>query len=277
MIEHNVIGIRYLTYELFEPYVKVTSVVTTRHRGRSAPPYGSLNLALHVGDDPDAVLENRAIAGQIFGFEPESFTVAEQVHGSTVAVVGSPDCGSGSVVEDDAIAGADAMITNAPNTPLVILVADCVALSIYDPGKHAVGLVHAGWKGTCARIAEKTVQKLVDVYGSDPSDILVGVGPSIGLCHYIVGRDVVEVYREEFGDEASTFLGEERDGSHRLDLWGANMAQLLHAGISGDNIEIAGICTACHSDLFYSHRHHEGRTGRFAAIMMLHVTGSRMY
>jgi YfiH family protein len=277
MIEHDVIGIRFLSYGLFEPYIKVTNVVTTRHRGRSAPPYGSFNLALHVGDDPDAVLENRAIAAQILGFEPEFFTTAQQVHGSKVAVVGSRDRGSGAVVVNDAVAGADAMITNAPDLPLAIFVADCVAVSFYDPVQHAIGIAHAGWKGTLARIAEKTVHALTDTYGSDPADILVGVGPSIGKCHLDVGLDVVAAYRGEFGDETTLFVSEEPDGSHRLDLWRANDIQMGHAGVPESHIEMAGMCTACDPDLFFSHRHHEGRTGRTAGIMMLHVTGSRSY
>jgi YfiH family protein len=277
MVERDVMGIRYLTYEIFEPYVNVTNVVTTRHRGRSVPPYGSLNLALHVGDDPDAVLENRAIIAQLFGFEPEWFTVSQQIHGSAVAVVGSHDRGSGAIVEGDAVKGADAMVTNAPGTPLMILVADCVALSLFDPRNNAIGIAHAGWRGTCGRIAEKTVQTLVETYGSDPADILVGVGPSVGPCHFTVGSDVVDAFRGEFGDGISAYLQEDPEGTSRLDLWEANTVQLLTAGVSRDHIEQSGLCTVCRADLFFSHRYHHGFSGRFAAVMMLHATGSRMY
>ena len=128
MIEHDVIGIKYFSYNIFEPYLNLTSVVTTRRRGRSKGAYASLNLGLHVGDDPDAVLENRAIVGQILGFEPEAFTVASQVHGANVLVVGSDDEGRGAIVEDDALPGADAMISRAP----LCYVRNCLRWAIHS-------------------------------------------------------------------------------------------------------------------------------------------------
>lgn len=276
MIEHDLLGIRYFSYDIFEPYQNLTSVVTTRRRGRSKAPYDSLNLGLHVGDDPDAVLENRAIAGQIFGFEPETFTVARQVHGANVLAVGSADEGRGAIVEDDALPDADAMISRAPGFPLAVLVADCVALSFFDPVKIAVGVAHAGWKGTLGRIAEATVGAMTTEYGTSPSDLRVGVSPSIGKCHYEIDGDVAGLFRDEFGESASVFLSEDSDKLH-LDLWEANRLQLVGAGVPADRIEIAAKCTACESNMFYSHRGDKGSTGRFAAIVMLHYSGSRTY
>ncbi len=276
MIEHDVIGIKYFSYNIFEPYLNLTSVVTTRRRGRSKGAYASLNLGLHVGDDPDAVLENRAIVGQILGFEPEAFTVASQVHGANVLVVGSDDEGRGAIVEDDALPGVDAMISRAPGLPLAVLVADCVALSFYDPVKIAVGIAHAGWKGTLGRIAEATVAAMLATFDTDPSDLLVGLSPSIGKCHYEISREVAESFNDEFGESAGEFLADEAGKIH-LDLWEANRSQLVRAGVSADRIEVAGTCSACESDLFYSHRRDKGTTGRFAALVMLHYTGSRSY
>lgn len=276
MVEHDLLGIRYFSYDIFEPYQNLTAVVTTRRRGRSKKPYDSLNLGLHVGDDPDAVLENRAVAGQIFGFEPEAFTVARQIHGANVIAVGSADEGRGAIVEDDALPDADAMISRAPGFPLAVLVADCVALSFFDPVKVAIGVAHAGWKGTLGRIAEATVAAMAREYGSAPKDLLVGVSPSIGKCHYEIGEEVAGSFRNEFGESAGAFLSEEA-GKHHLDLWEANRLQLVGAGVSGDRIEVAAKCTACESITFYSHRRDKGTTGRFAAIVMLHYSGSRTY
>jgi len=277
MIEHDVAGNRFFTYGLFDPYVNVTNVVTTRRRGQSSPPYDTLNLGFHVGDDPDAVLENRAIVSQILGFEPEAFTLAGQVHGSAVAVVRSHDRGKGAVVEDDALRGIDAMITNEADIPLAVLIADCAALSFYDPGKNVIGIAHAGWKGTLGRIAEKTVEAMTAAYGSNPADILAGVSPSIGVCHYEVGRDVADAYRGVFGDEAAGFVSEDTPGSYRLDLSEANTRQLLKAGVSSDRIETSRLCTAGTPELFYSYRRDGARTGRFAGIIVLHRTGRRLY
>ena len=277
MIEHNIAGSRFFTYGVFDPYVNVTNVVTTRHRGQSRPPFDTLNLGLHVGDDPDAVLENRAVVSQILGFEPESFTLAGQVHGSGVAVVRTRDRGRGAVIEDDALRDTDAMITGEADIPLAVLVADCAVVSFYDPGKNVIGIAHAGWKGTLGRVAEKTVAAMAGAYGSKPADVVAGVSPSIGVCHYEVGRDVVDAYREAFGNEAARFLVEDPRGSFRLDLTEANTRQLLEAGIPADQIETSSLCTACTPELFYSYRRDGSRTGRFAGIVVLHRTGRRNY
>jgi hypothetical protein len=277
MIERDIAGNRFFTYGVFDPYVNVTNGVTTRRLGRSQAPFDTLNLGLHVGDDPDAVLENRAIVAQILGFEPETFTLARQVHGSAVAVVRARDGGKGAVIENDAFPDTDAMITNEADVPLAVLVADCAAVSFYDTGRNVVGIAHAGWKGTLARIAQKTVEAMNAAFGSKPSDIVAGVSPCVGPCHYEVGTEVAGAYRREFGQEAAHFLVEDPQGSCRLDLAKANAHQLLEAGILAGRIETSGMCTACTPELFYSYRRDGSRTGRFAGIVVLHRSGHRLY
>lgn len=267
-----------LAYPRFEPYRKVTNVVTTRLGGRSAGAYGSLNLGLHVGDDSDAVLENRALVAQAVGTDPEALTIPQQVHGNTVAVVGKQERGRGAVTDDDALAKVDALVTNTPDVPLMVLVADCVTVSLYDPARHAIGLAHAGWKGTLGRIAERTVEEMTGAFGSKPADIIAGIGPSIGRGHYDVGEEVFEAFRREFGvKESGDFCVEDMDGTCYLDLWVANETQLLAGGLRQENIAISEMCTACYPARFYSHRRENGDTGRFAAITMLHSSSSRSY
>jgi len=277
MKEHNTAGVRFFTYDLFEPHLNVTNAVTTRVRGRSGTPYESLNLGLHVGDDPDAVLENRALVAQVLGFEPEALTVAEQVHGSSVAVIRSGDRGRGAVIETDAIRGADAMITNEPDLPLAILVADCVAISLYDSRKNAIGIVHAGWKGTLARIVEKALTAMTREYGTKPADVIAGLSPAVGPCHYPVGGDVAGEFRASFGADAAAIVRPESGGRVSLDLREANLLQLVGAGVSSGNIDATGTCTACCPEFFYSYRRDGVRTGRFAGIIRLHYTGRRVY
>lgn len=277
MTEHDIAGNRFFTYGVFEPFVNVTNVVTTRRRGYSKSPFDTLNLGFRSGDDPDAVLENRAAVAQILGFEPEAFTLPRQVHGSSVVVVRARDRGKGAVIEDDAFRDTDAMITNEADVPLAVLVADCAAVSFYDPGKNAIAIAHAGWKGTLARIVEKTVDAMAAAFGSKPADIVAGVGPCVGACHYEVGAEVAEAYRGAFGVEAAHFLSVEGRGSYRLDLTEANRRQLLHAGVAADRIETSGLCTACTPELFFSYRRDGARTGRFAGIIVLHRTGRRVY
>jgi YfiH family protein len=277
LIERSAGDVRYFTYELFEPFLNLTNVVTTRAAGRSVAPFDSLNFGFHVGDDPDAVLENRAIVAQLLGFEPEWLTVASQIHGAAVAAVRPRDRGRGSVDAADAIPGTDAMITNETDVPLAILVADCVAISLYDPVGNAIGMVHAGWKGTLARIVEAAVRRMKDEYGSDPGNIVAGLSPAIGPCHYEIGEDVAGSYRSAFGEDASRMIMAGPDGTLRLDLWEANVHQLLRSGVPEFRIGASRRCTACAPELFYSYRRDGVRTGRFCGVIMLHSSRRRLY
>jgi YfiH family protein len=237
-----------------------------------------LNLAFHVGDDPNAVLDNRATVAQLLGFEPEEFTIARQVHGSHVAVVGSEDRGRGAVVEGDALPDTDAMITRAPDTPLAVLVADCVAVSLYDPGHNAIGVAHAGWAGTCDRIVQKTIEEMTAEFGTRPGEVVAGISPSIGSCHYPVGKNVIDAFENAFAPhEITTFLRMTGSEHAVLDLWACNERQLIEVGVRNENIETAGVCSSCQNDLFYSHRAENGETGRFAGIITLHSATARAY
>jgi len=164
------------------------------------------------------------------------------------------------------IAGA-ALLCGAGNG-LVTVVRGAVPLALFG---------HAGYAGTLGRIAENTVHKMKTVFDTTPKDILVGISPSIGWCHFDVGRDVADKFHRTFGADADQYTTEDPDGTVRLDLSEANRIQLLAAGVSEDHIQTSGFCTACHPESFYSHRRDKGRTGRFAAIIMLRVTGNRAY
>ena len=278
-MQDNKIGdLEILSYFRFEAYRGVTNVVTTRVGGRSTGVFASLNLGLHVGDDPDTVLENRALLAQALAIEPESLTVPEQIHKTKIAVVKSAHMGKGAVTDDDALARADAMVTNVPDIPLMVLIADCVAVSLYDPTHNAIGLAHAGWKGTVGRIAELAVKRMERAFECEPADMVAGLSPAIGKGHYEVGEEVLDAFREAFGrDETSRFIREDMDGTCYLDLWGVNEWQLLECGIPAENIEISGLSTTSHPERFYSHRHDGGRTGRFGNLVMLHTTSARQY
>ncbi len=166
---------------------------------------------------------------------------------------------------------ADAIITTTPGVTLFMRFADCVPIVIYDPIQRAIGLVHAGWQGTVEKIAQIAVQMMHDSCRSKPDDLIVGIGPSIGPHHYPVGNDVVERVKSAFGPDADRVLypSSEIEGEPKVkfDLWKAN--QLILEDIGVKNIEVAGICTACHLDDWYSHRAEKGRTGRFGALIGL--------
>jgi YfiH family protein len=161
---------------------------------------------------------------------------------------------------------ADAIITNNPEVSLFMRFADCTPILLFDPVKIAVGIAHAGWMGTLKQVASATVKAMCAAFGTHSSDIIAGIGPSIGSDHYQIGPDVTSRVIEVFHNDANKLLMYRDDGVY-FDLWEANKLSLSIAGVR--QIEISGLCTACHPDDWYSHRAQKGKTGRFGAIIGL--------
>jgi len=227
----------------------------------SDPPFDTLNLSFNVSDDAKDVLANRRLLAEALGIKFESMTAAKQVHNNKVAVVKREMRGKGANDHGSALDEIDAMVTDIPDILLMIQVADCVPLLLYDPKQKVIAAAHAGWRGTVLEIARNTVNSMVKRFKSDPAYIYVGIGPSIGPCCYEVGHEVIR--------EASKDLIKTRNGKNYFDLWEANKSQLIEAGIPASNIEISRICTHCNSDTFFSSRAGGGVTGRFGAGIML--------
>ena len=160
----------------------------------------------------------------------------------------------------------DALITDARNVVLTSLHADCIPVWLYDPVRHAAGLAHAGWRGTAADIAAKTVRRMCDIFGSRAEDIEAAVGPGIGTCCFEVGGEVIQAF-ESLMDAAGEFYTDDGNGKYHLDLKGVNEALLRRAGVS--RISVTGYDTCCGSDLFYSYRRDGGVTGRMCAGIVL--------
>jgi len=236
----------------------VTAAFSTRLGGVSRGPFATLNMGFHVGDDPGAVRENRRRFFRVLGFEPGDLVEAEQVHGSRVEVVGETQRGT-------EIPATDALVTGSPGLLLGEFFADCVPLYLLDPRSRAVGLAHAGWRGTVANIAASTLEALTSAFGARPDDCLVAIGPSIGPCCYEVDERVVGPLREAFPawQEVITRVG---SGKWFLDLWEVNARQLRERGVKKERILAGNICTACRPGQFFSYRAH-GVTGRMAAAI----------
>jgi YfiH family protein len=250
------------------PGHRVDAFVSTRTGGVSAAPYASLNLGLGVGDEPAAVIENRRRLFSACDLSPESSVWCEQVHGDRVAAVAAADAGRGSVEGDSRVPQADGLVTDVAGLSLCVTLADCAPVVLYDPGRPALGLAHAGWRGTVARIASRAVEAMRSGFGSDPADLLAAIGPAIGPRDYEVGGEVVDRARDAFGERAEHLIEPLAGGRARFDLWAANALDLEAAGVEPGRIEVAGISTARAVDRFYSHRA-EGRTGRFIAAASL--------
>lgn len=231
----------------------------TRRGGVSPAPWASLNVGGTVGDEATRVRENRRQMLAAVGLSLESVFDVWQVHSGVVVAAEGPR-------GDAPLTQADAIVTDVPGVALMMRFADCVPILLYDPVRPAIGLVHAGWLGTVRQIARKAVGEMVERYGSRPVDLIAALGPSIAAHHYAVGPEVVVAVRESLGEGAGPHLKESDEGA-RLDLWSANVALLRDAGVQ--EIEVSGLCTACETPDWYSHRAEQGRTGRFGAVLAL--------
>ncbi len=250
------------TFASFDRFPGLRHAVLTRLGGVSPAPWDSLNFGSTVGDDPANVEANYQRWTQALGIERSHLTTAFQVHGNRVIVVGDSDRGR-------MLGEADGLITNVPGIPLDQRFADCTPILMYDPVQHAVGTAHAGWQGVVARVAEATVQAMQQAYGSDPADMVAAIGPAIGPCCYEIGPEVIEAISASQTYPDRLFSPSPNAGKAYLNLWEANAQQLRDAGVN--QIEVAELCTACHKDIFFSHRGDKGQSGRFGAFIMLEV------
>lgn len=258
MQSHSHTDLRYYQFESFAQ-ADLVHAVFARHGGVSTGPFSSLNLSISTGDDRAHVRENRHRAFRALGRAPESIADLWQVHSADVVVVDRPHG------EDYESEKADALITNNPAATLLLRFADCVPILLFDPVRHVVGVVHAGWKGTLLKAPAAAVRAMTATYGSRPADIRAGIGPSIGPCHYEVGPEVVAQTRAAFPGSDALLLP--RNGRQHLDLWAANALALRETGV--EQIETSALCTACRTDDFFSHRGEQGKTGRFGALIAL--------
>jgi YfiH family protein len=229
----------------------ITHAITTRFGGVSSGRCESLNVSYSVGDSPANVDENLRRAAEVVGSRRDDLFAAYQVHGREVTLVDGetppgPRC--------------DVLITGSPDKTLMLRFADCTPVLLGDPQRKVVALAHAGWRGSAVRAAGAAVSALVDAFGSHPPDLVAGIGPAVGPCCYTVGDEVVAA----FSDRPHLI----QDG--RLDLWEANRQALTEAGVPDEQIELAGVCTRCESERFFSHRANGGQpAGRFAALIKL--------
>lgn len=257
----------YLTVPSFEEHDGVIHAFSTRHGGVSCPPYSSLNLAFHTGDDPQAVVKNRQHLCSELGIDLADVVTAEQVHGDHVQVITAKDAGAGAFVQETRIKGTDALITKE-KVALMAFYADCVPILIYDYVTKAVGLAHSGWRGTLMQIGAKTIKAMVAEFGTRPENCLIGIGPSIGPCCYEIDDNVLQKVQQTFVYWQD--LVEEKENGHwDLDLWAANRQSLIGVGVPAENIAVSGMCTMCNHDMLFSYRGENGITGRLAAIIML--------
>lgn len=264
-------GIPLFSYRLFDPYsTNVTNVVSTRLGGVSEVPYDSLNLSLSSPDSKESVLENRRLLASAIHVDLSQLMIAQLIQGTHIEAVTQEIVALNSSERIEALQGTDGLLTNIPEVALAVLIADCTAVTFFDPYRKAIAIAHSGWRGTAGNIVTKMVQTMNKTYGCDPADILVGMSPNMSGDTFQVRSDVLAIFRSHFGEEVDRFFRyQDDDGSYRLDLNDLLLWQLHGCGIHEDHIEVAGIDTAARTDLFYSHRAERGKTGRFCGLIVL--------
>ena len=255
-------NLRWYQFDLLADEPGLVHGVFTRQGGVSPEPWSSLNMATSVGDERERVIENRSRILNSLSLEGYGFHDVWQVHGTDVVVADAPR--PLSVPHQK----ADSIITCHDHVALLMLFADCVPILLYDPIRRAVGMAHAGWQGTVAKVAARTVENMRQAFGSRPEDLLAGIGPSICQAHYQVGAEVIQRVNHAFGAEAGLLNGNS-DGKAQLDLWEANRQVLIESGLLERHIQVSGLCTAEHPQDWYSHRGEHGKTGRFGAVLAL--------
>ncbi len=254
--QHN--SIRYYTFDLFPR--GIVHGVFTRRGGASPAPWESLNVGGTVGDERSRVQQNRVHSFEALGRRIETMFDVWQVHSADAVFAQAPR------PPEAAYHKADIIFTDRPEVTLYMRFADCVPILLHDPRKRVVGIAHAGWLGTVRGVASAAVRAMAERYGSRPEDIQAAIGPSIGPDHYEVGSDVIAQVEASFGAQAAPLILKRGQRRH-FDLWRANRLQLEQAGV--EQIEVAGICTACHLEDWFSHRAEKGKTGRFGALIAL--------
>ena len=265
--EHNQGGLVYLTAGGITDAGGVAHGFSTRLGGVSTGIYASLNLGANRGDEPEAVRENFRRFCAAVGADADRLVFPKQVHGNGVRTVTTADSGKGfhRAVDYE----ADALITDIPGLALTVFSADCLPILIYDPARRAVAAVHAGWRGTALGIVTRTVEKLGEIYGSSPADLLAAIGPGISKCCFETHEDVPNAMTEAMGASALQCIEALPTGKFRVDLKWLNVRRLERAGVLPEHIAVSQDCTACLPEKYWSHRATNGERGSQAAVIQL--------
>jgi len=245
----------------FDAFPNLTHAIFTRQGGVSRGSFQSLNLSIAVGDDRQAVAENFQRACRAINLTPAQTVACHLIHSARVLTVNQTN-------RRPVMGQADGLVTGQPDIYLAMRFGDCTPLIFFDPVRGAVGLTHAGWRGTMQNAAGATVKALVEQLGCRAGDIMAVIGPAIGPCCYQVGDDVMAAAAGAFSRPESLFIRHNGPANRpHFDLWAANRRQLADAGVK--QIIQSRLCTACHTHLFFSHQAEQGRTGRFGVIIGL--------
>ncbi len=264
LFENN--DVKYLAFNKLSEIDFIHHAFSTRIGGVSKGIFESMNMSF-ANDDFDDVTENYKRFCSAAGFDFDTLVASSQDHNTFVRVCTKNDCGIGITREKD-IMSVDALVTNEKGVTLVTYYADCTPLFFVDTKNKAIGLAHAGWRGTVGKIGEKVIKTMTQNYGTDPSDLVCAIGPAISKCCYEVDKACADnFYALNLND--SDFIFKKDDGKFMIDLLQCNKQILVSAGVKEENITLSDLCTKCNSDLLWSHRATGGKRGTMSAFMTL--------
>lgn len=258
---------RYLLIkEWMDQFPYLVAGFTSKNGGLSESYFSTLNLGLHVNDSITSVIENRQCVADALHFPVESWIGAEQTHKVNIEMVTKEDAGKGSISYEESIKDTDGFFTFDKNILLTLCFADCVPIFFLHEDTGAIGLAHAGWKGTVNGIADGMV-KLYQKNGIEEKEIRVIIGPSICKKCYIVDEPIITLVKNRLGDNGNHLFHQLKENQFELDLKEVNKTILLQAGILAENIHVTDFCTSCHEKDFFSHRRDNGSTGRMMSFI----------
>ena len=265
---NNVNSVPYLTYNSLSEIDFINHAFSTRLGGVSTDEFTSMNLAFNRGDSPENVTENYKRFCKSAGFDYESLTASSQDHHTFVRAVTKENVGVGIYKPKD-IESVDALITNEPGVTLVTYYADCTPLFFVDTKQKAIGLAHAGWRGTVGRIGDNVIKKMQSLYCTDPSDMKAAIGPAISVCCYEVDKPCADNFLALDELDSTKFVFPKGNGKFMIDLLETNRQILVHAGVKNENITVSDVCTNCNNELLWSHRATKGHRGTMSAFMCI--------
>ncbi len=265
---NNTDTVPYLTYNSLSEISFINHAFSTRLGGVSQGEFSSMNMAFNRGDKPESVTENYKRFCKSAGFDYESLVASSQDHNIFVRKVTSAQRGIGIYKPKD-IQSVDALITNEKGVTLVTYYADCTPLFFVDEEKRAIGLAHAGWRGTAGRIGQKTVEKMSEEFGTNPASVKAAIGPAISVCCYEVDKPCANNFLALDDLDTDKFVFPKNNGKYMLDLLEANRQIIISAGVKPENITVSDLCTNCSSELLWSHRATNGHRGTMSAFMCI--------
>lgn len=259
---NDIKNIHFIQFKNLSPHKELMHFSTTIQGGVSEGNYATFNFGISSGDKLERVMENRNRLCVRLGITLDKLFIPRQTHSNHIHIIDQEFLQLPADKQQELLQDTDALLTQEKGIAIAVTTADCVPVLIYDPVKQVLGAIHSGWRGTVKKIASETVSLMVRKYNSNPKDLLACIGPSICRECFEVGQEVVDAFIKAGFSIEKIGNKHPQPQKYHLDLWKANKILLEQAGILSQNIEISGMCTLTHPDLFFSARRQTIKSGR---------------